>query len=316
MGNQTTVVIDGDIIAFQSSASIEKRWVVAEKDGHTITANSKRDLENSGEFGKVDLEGYTITKHKSVGELNDAKMVAHSKIKAIKKACEADKCIIVVQGEGNFRDSLPLPKKYKGNREGVERPEYLMAMKDWLVERHKALRSKDNEADDVLSIYAYKGWKEGKRIIQATFDKDANQCKGWLYNWNKMDTPTFMDDTVGTLSREGVGTGLKWLFYQVLVGDDSDNYKPSYLAGKKFGTVGAFDVLGECKTFKSVIQATTAMYKEWYPYPFNYTTWDGKEIVEATWKDMFQLYMDCAHMQRWENDRVDVRRLLEKAGVA
>jgi hypothetical protein len=31
--------------------------------------------------------------------------------------------------------------------------------------------------------------------------------------------------------------------------------------------------------------------------------------------DIAQMYFDCAHMRRWEDDRIDVRELFDKLGI-
>ena len=55
-------------------------------------------------------------------------------------------------------------------------------------------------------------------------------------------------------------------------------------------------------------------YKIWYPVPLTYTAWDNTRHTK-TWLEIMQLYTNCAFMQRWDGDRLDVAKLLDKMGV-
>ena len=42
----------------------------------------------------------------------------------------------MLSGKNNFRDNLPLPSKYKGNREDMIRPLLLNDVKDYIKQYH------------------------------------------------------------------------------------------------------------------------------------------------------------------------------------
>ena len=48
-----------------------------------------------------------------------------------------------------------------------------------------------------------------------------------------------------------------------------------------------------------------------------WTMWDGT-IIQGTWVDVLQTYVDVVHMIRWFNpeiDRINVRQVLEKFNI-
>jgi hypothetical protein len=130
----------------------------------------------------------------------------------------------------------------------------------------------------------------------------------------------------GELHKEGKGikgTGRLWLYYQALYGDSVDNYHGCDLwkiaqdkAGKSvmFGEVAAYNVLKDATNDKEALTALYNQYKSWYPEPVTYMAHDGvlhtKDAIE-----IMQMYFDCAHMRRWEDDRIDVAVMLDKLGV-
>jgi hypothetical protein len=235
----------------------------------------------------------------------------------IKAMSGCKEMVVVVQGEGNFRDNILLPTKYKGGRENLLRPVHLKDSVKYLVGKYKAELAVGRESDDVLSSYAWEGYKSKTKIVQATVDKDANQCAGWLLNWDKMTEPEFNQglgriwiDNKGKLR----GVGRKWLYVQATLGDPSDCYKPTELASCKFGEKAAFAAFDPCNTDKECLQAVAGLYKKWYPEPIEYTAWNGQQ-VNSDWLEIAQMYFNCAHMQRWDGDKVNLWETLQKAGV-
>lgn len=140
---------------------------------------------------------------------------------------------------------------------------------------------------------------------------------GWLYNWTKMEKPTYISG-LGELHYEGKnvkGTGRKWFMFQSIFGDPTDGYKPSDLCDAKFGEKGAYKLLVDLKTDKECWEVVTDLYKTWYPSPVTYKAWDGVEYTK-NYLDIMQMYVDCAHMQRWAGDRIVVPTVLDKLGIS
>ena len=311
------VIIDGDTVAFRSAAMNERKTIKATHRATGRVKEFKHRTELKEAVGdKWDISDFDIEELQEADEIAYALGSAKATIKSICEACETTNYKVVLSGDTNFRLQLPLPTQYKSNRANMLRPLQLKEVRQYLVKFHAAEFSVGCEADDVLASWAYKGWKEGRLIIQASVDKDAYSNMGWLYNFVKPEGPLFIDG-LGELHMDkwGVkGTGRKWYYAQWLLGDGVDGYKPTDLCKARFGDKSVLKLLGDLKTDRDCIAAVAETYRKWYPEIVEYTAWDGtpqrKDYVE-----IMQMYSDCCHMRRWENDRVIVKDVLTKLGI-
>lgn len=314
------VVIDGDLISFMSSAACEDRFITAR---HKQSGRSKqfgtRTLFKQwlSENSKWNIDDFEIVDERNVEDvakcLHTIKMMVSNIV--TKSGCKDLK--VVMEGEGNFRNDILLPSRYKSNRKDMIKPALLGEAKDYLRRKYKAEFSDGWEADDVLSSYAYEGYKTKKRIVQATIDKDALQCPGWLFNWNKMESPEFIQGLGDIhLDQKGKvkGRGRKWLYTQWVLGDNTDFYKPTELSGIKFGDKRAFDALSTCSNDVECLITVRDLYKSWYPKDFEYIAWDGS-VIKSNYKHQMQMYLDCARMRRWKDDTVLVEDMYYKMGI-
>lgn len=308
-------VIDGDLISYRASAASETRTILVTNTEH----GSSKEFANRTEFkawaseNNKDVADYKIEDVQTPEPVENCLHTIKVMLENIHKASGCDEMKVVVQGKGNFRDNLLLPTKYKSNRSNMQKPVHLTEAKNYLLGKYKAETANGRESDDVLASYAYEGFRDKKRIVQATIDKDARQCSGWLYDWDKMTEPQFIQG-LGKIDAQGKGYGRKFLYYQAAVGDPSDGYKPTELVTYKYGAATAYKDFGELQTDKECWQQLANLYKMWYPEDFTYTAWTG-EVVEADWKWMLQMYLNCAHMQRWDGDRINLEMVLDKMGV-
>lgn len=313
-------VLDGDLISFKAAAACETRFInVEHKQSSRIKQFDNRTAfrEWIKQQDKWTEEDFNIEDDRTVEPLANCLHTIKVMIDGIHKATQCDEMKIVIQGEGNFRDNIPLPSKYKSGRADSIRPLLLLEARDYLARKYKAEFANGRESDDVLSSYAFEGFKTGRRIVQGTVDKDAKQCSGWLYDWDKMQSPMLIQG-IGELfiNNKGKldGWGRKWLYYQATVGDPSDSYNPSQLANKKYGEKTFFKDFEHLSTDKECWQKIAEIYKGWYPEPFTYKDWTETERT-VDYVDVMQMYFDCAFMQRWEGDRVVVSNVLTKMGV-
>jgi hypothetical protein len=238
-------------------------------------------------------------------------------VDSIKQACKADKIEIYLSGKDNFRDSIPLPTKYKSNRQDQLRPILLDEIRAYIVKKYKAGIVNGEEVDDVVCHRMWDGYKSGQKIIGVTRDKDACGSTGWLYNRDKMTEPEYIQG-LGELHIDGKGKvrgkGRKWLYHQILIGDNVDGYRPTDICGVKFGEKSSYKLLEPMKTDRDCWQVVYDTYKSWYPDITNYVDYTGVER-EVDVFFILQMYTDCARMRRWENDLVDVKQILIKLGV-
>lgn len=315
------VVIDGDLIGFKAAAACETRTIDVYK-GEDFVGNFKHRTEFKASIAGGDtlFEDFTIQDKQEVESLPNCLHTVKAMIQGIKEACGVSEVKVVVQGDGNFRDELLLPTKYKGARVGNIKPLLLSDCRNYLIRQFKAELANGQESDDVLAAYAYEGFTNKKYIVQASTDKDANSNVGYLYNWDKMDKPVLING-LGELVRDSKGkvsgTGRKWFYHQILFGDRADSYIPYELSGKRFGEKASFDILNCLTTDKECWQSVYDTYKLWYPEPFEYTAWN-EVVVQGSALQQMQMYIDCAHMRRFGGDtpdRVVAEDVLTKLGV-
>jgi hypothetical protein len=319
------VCIDGDILSYRASAANEKRFVscVHKETAEVVEFDT---LTKFREWAGDTKDDYEVTPGQKAGPLENAFHILNHMIQNITKACEVESYHIVVSGDDNFRLDLPLPTRYKDSRKDTMRPLQLKDCKNYLLNSHAAETSVGVEADDVLVAYMTAGH------IQASIDKDANHGPGRLYNWDTMEKPemikgfgaleliekeTARKTAAGkpVIEKSIKGKGRVWLYYQMVFGDPVDAYKPCELAKVKFGEIGAYELLKNCKTDKEALEALVKQYKIWYPQPITYRAWDNALQENKTWLDIWQLYAHAAFMRRWEGDEFNVRKVLDKMGI-
>ena len=153
--SKVIVVIDGDIVAFRCAAANEKRSIKAthKTTGQEIVCAHRtafkeqiRDVFQPEEFDIVDVQTAEDISHAIHG--------MKTTVAALKKSCNADEVEIYLSGKNNFRDSLPLPTKYK-DREGIK-PTQLKDCRNYLQEKMGAIIVDNCEVDDKLAMRCHK----------------------------------------------------------------------------------------------------------------------------------------------------------------
>ncbi len=309
------VVIDGDILAFKQAAVTEKRSVIA-KHKETLDEIEFDTATDFKTWAVDEADKYELTPVRTPEPIANTLRSIKTKLNSILEACKADKYHIVISGENNFRKNIPLPTRYKDSRKDVGKPVNLEEAKEYLVKYHNA-EIAVGEADEVLVGYAYQGYKNKQVVIQASIDKDAMHGPGWVFNWDTMEAPELVEG-FGELyindSDTVKGKGRLFLYHQMVFGDPVDCYKPCEIAKVKFGEKSAYKLLKDCITDKDAIEAIVKQYRKWYPQPVTYRAWDDS-LQTKDWKEIWQMYADCAFMPRWDGDRFDVIKVMDKLGV-
>ncbi|QHB42717.1 exonuclease [Vibrio phage VP-HS15] len=216
----------------------------------------------------------------------------------------------------NFRLDLAYTTDYKGQRP-EEKPPFFNELKTQMIFLLKAMLSDGNEADDELSIEAWRRYRlleeQGVELgsemhkelcdsVTISIDKDSTITPTWHYNPDTQKLifvdplgelkPKFSNKEVNHYEYVGTGefwkrgakagqekvkrvlvgkrpstsitdlkgTGLKFFYAQIIMGDVADNYKG--LKGK--GMTFAYNLLDNCKTEKEMYYAVLGAYKEVY----------------------------------------------------
>lgn len=257
-------------------------------------------------------------------------------IKTLKRTIEAVKehvgtnLYFGFSGKGKvFREDVSTVIKYKGNRDNVLRPVHLDALKEYLVRQHNCTIIEGIEADDMCTITsydAYRKWEKSKsdsdKLVLCAVDKDYDQSAAHILHPFDLGDIRSHDGGFGYLKldesgkeKKVVGRGRMWLYFQVMNGDDADNYfANSGNPAVKWGQMSAYKVLKDAKNDKEAFEALVKGYKTIYPAPKKIIGWRGDEI-EIDWLYMLQENFTLAFMLRKLDDKVVVKDVLTKLGV-
>lgn len=315
------VAIDGDIIAFKAASAIEDRYIIVTHlpSGRQARFETRTDFyghhskkaggwladKNAGRveqgLAPFSLDEFEIEDDRDVEPVEHAYQICKQMIQGIVKACGAKSYVVVVEGEGNFRDDVATIAEYKGNRKDQIRPLYLTEVKEYLINYHPSIVAEGVESDDVLSIMAAQG-----EAIQATVDKDAYQVVGWLFDIDKADKPFEIKDGAGRIWTDNSGKirmmGFKSLCGQLLLGDQVDSCFPRRLCNKRYGEKQLVKDFEPLKTKQQCIDFVVDKYKEWYSTPIEYQHWSTGEKLIATWDSVLDEMGKLMYMLRSEDD--------------
>lgn len=314
----TTIIVDGDILAFRCAAANESRSirvthkVTGQSTDHAHRTAFKEHIKDTFTIDEFDIEDVQTCE-----DISHAYHAINTCIEAWMKSCQADSYEVYISGKDNFRDTLPLPTKYKSGRSSIK-PKQLKECRDYLVSKYSAGVIDGEEVDDMLARRCYEGLKQKVKTIAVTIDGDQNGVAGWMYNWTKHREPKLVQG-LGYIelckdNKDFDGYGRKFFFAQWVLGDSCDVFKPCELAKKKFGVVAMYNLLKDCNTDKACVEAVYNQYKTWYPEPLTYIAWDGTEHTKDA-IDLMDMYAACCHMKRFEGDVFDTRKLLTTLGI-
>ncbi len=183
--SRRTLLIDGDVIAYQRAAAAEQEhdW----GDGvWTLHADERSTIQS------VDKQLDRI-----MGELDGTRMV-----------------VCLTDGTNWRKDVYP---EYKSNRKDRRRPMLLPRLREYMLEKYETFLRPRLEADDIMGILMThprlpKG-KTGEKIV-VTIDKDLHTIPGLHWNWTKDGGPTEVDEDEANIS----------FLTQALSGDPTDGY--------------------------------------------------------------------------------------------
>lgn len=150
---------------------------------------------------------------------------------------------VFLTGKGNYRyDYL---KDYKGNRSDSPKPVHIEELRKHLVDKHGAIVSEGEEADDLIGINATSYTNRGYEVTVVSVDKDMLQIPCWHYNpvreeWNKVSP----------------SEGQKFFWRQMLIGDRVDNVK----GVEGIGPVKAGKEIDHLETEQQMFEAVLKLY--------------------------------------------------------
>lgn len=314
-------LFDMDIIAYRAAAVVEKRTIEVEH----IASGKSKPFDNRTAFktflkkqGKEYApEAYNIKEVQNAQPVSHALQIVKSQVNKIKDQVNAEDVYgFIGKGSTNFRLNLELPKLYKGQREEMIRPIHLDATKQYVVDNYIGGYIDGIEVDDEVTIRYHELEEAGHDPVIISLDKDCKSQVGTkFYDWTQ-DEPKIVEvpawghleyiygKDVGKKSDKVDGLGLNFFCYQLLYGDDVDNFHVGDLAQARFGAKSVVDYLNQAKCVDDLFALTEAKYKEWFRDSFEYITHDGK-TVKKSYKEILDMYCRCAYMKRSRNDKTD-----------
>lgn len=171
--------------------------------------------------------------------------------------------ILYLTGDNNFRNDIAKTKPYKGNRKS-EKPFHYRNLKAYIKHAYNAIVADGMEADDAMTIEQCSRLGRLDTII-CSRDKDLRICPGMHYGWEVSNQDSFPPQRVSELgsfweSSSGRihGTGLRFFYFQLIVGDSTDNI-PGLPRG---GPVKAYNVLKDCDTEEDMFNVVSKLYRE------------------------------------------------------
>lgn len=119
---------------------------------------------------------------------------------------------LYLTGDSNFRYAIY--PEYKANRAKLQRPSALKVVKQHMMKEWGACMSEGCEADDMLGVDTMQAHQDEREVVLVHIDKDLDQIPGLHYNFRKK-----------TRYHVSPLDGLRFFYYQLLVGDTADNIK-------------------------------------------------------------------------------------------
>ena len=176
------------------------------------------------------------------------------------------KVYLTAADKSNFRYNLAKSLPYKGNRDksvnpkAAGRPVHYDDIRKYISNNYNSEIIKNYEADDALGIHQMKEkYNIEMQTIICSVDKDLDMIPGWHYNF--VNDKLYESEDPGELyisedKRKISGTGYKWFYAQMLLGDVSDNI-PGI---KGYGPVKTFELLAELYSEEELAKKVQSIY--------------------------------------------------------
>lgn len=267
-------LIDLDACAFMTASAIEKQYY------HLLDVNGKKiktDFEKVSEvkewIDEYGLENTQIECYQHTGSFNSYTKTLKQYISNIYDEANlyAHQLYVEKPSSKCFRFPLAVSKPYKGKRSNplYPRPLLLNKLKEWGVDNLSAIAVSKIETDDALAI------KQSKRVDKDSIiccnDKDLLMVQGNHFRLHRdhrdhIRTEGFGEIFLKNNNKDLGGTGNKFFFAQMLIGDKADNYDGLVGCGVKSKWISE---LMTCDSYKQGLELVIAAYKDkfgddWY----------------------------------------------------
>lgn len=329
-------IFDYDTLLYKVSFACEKRTVkvINNKSGKEKIFKNQTEFWGSkrntieGWLGKqnellvlngrnpLSKEDFTLETIRVADPIENALHTTKVVINNILQDLDADEYMGFIGKGDSFRLGVSTLYKYKGTRNPDDKPLLKDEVSRYIEKHHNGIVVEGIEADDAVVMESIKVGVDESCVISN--DKDNLGCPVRTYNPDKPELGVIDGRGFGELyiddKKKVRGKGRIWKYMQVISQDTVDNYKANCFSETPWGEISAYNVLKDCKDDKEAWNVMKNTFDMLYPEKQIITGWRGDEIeIDALY--VFQEMMDMVHMQRFSNDRVVVKDVLNKYGV-
>lgn len=310
---EMTALIDGDLLPYIIGYAVpDIMWLRAQ---NRVESGSCASISETPEFEEI--------KQKLCMTLN--RWVTQA-------GCDSA-YIYMTDSAKNFRLNIAIQRQYKGTRRS-EKPPFFYESRAFMIEHLGAILSDGEEADDLITIHMNSEHnrlrengiaigspvhKEVSALVCVSKDKDLAITSGWHLDVGKGELHwvtvlgelhprwTTSKKTGKTSIDQIKGTGLKFFYAQMLLGDGVDNYTGIPRMLKR----DIFDLLDPCKTEAELYYAVLGAYERKYTKQGSYIeNFRGGGRLMKPYEIMHEQGR-LAHMQRfkgevWRSEKVPV----------
>lgn len=295
------LIVDGDIISYKIASVTEFKYLYTSSDGEEYKVKSKKSFLAYCEDNNLDINTFSVVPTQIAEPVSYAIKSLNDSIVKVMEYCGCNKVEFYIGGSGNFRNEIPLPVQYKTNRTETVRPIHLKALKEYLIRYKGAKKVCKSEADDVVNYRMRALYEQGIRCVLYSNDKDSLANVDYeLFNYNPDKEDIIVSKKgVGEMVDRGKdvkGSGMKWLIFQTLLGDETDGYTPKGFFNKKYADKSFFKDFNDCKTEVEVLKKFVEVARRLVPDNVSYTSFTG-QLIELNRKELFEMYYTLNKMR-------------------
>lgn len=309
-------IFDLDTICYPVSTMCDEKWIETFVFNRSRKFKNRTELKRWCEVKNVDYKSLDIKDCREAEPIENCLSSVRKSIERLFEEVGATHAEYYLGGSGNFRLDLPLPVRYKSNRDNHIKPTHLQASQEYVIRKFGAKKIKNIECDDFVSIRTIAVNKQfGVKGVCITTDKDQLQTftdEVYVYRGGK---EYHLNSELGELWLEKTsvkGTGLKWLLLQAFCqGDSTDEYLPRRHFNKKYGAKSYYNDVNDIDNVKDLLQFVVNKWRSLVGETCEFNSWDGK-FQFMTWLELAELYFSAAYMKTKINDSLKFEDLLIK----
>lgn len=291
-------LVDADCLTYRSGFAAQKTSIVL-LDGHTVFGMYENITEAKLMVGEDTFKYLTVEEQVTADPVEHCLHTVKMQLAKIKEATKVSEMRLFLTGGDSFRERIAKTRPYKGNRDRASRPVHYEAIRNYLEKFHGAVTVDTIEADDALCMeqlahfsetydwsqkHVQKVLLDNQETIIVSLDKDLDMVPGWHYNFVNNDI--YWADPFGKLWWEDKGTaakpykklrgtGLKWFYAQLIMGDATDNIQGI----PKKGPRAAYDVLVDCTDEREMYLIVRDLYQKAYGTAFLEVLWEMGNLL-------------------------------------